>query len=437
MIGEDLIFIGHVDLAGQFRGKSVPATEWNTRVRDGVGWPPANAYLTAFGEIAACPDGSRGDLLVVPDADRVVRIDYADGTAPEHFALGGLQHLDGTPWAGCARAFATSMLARLERDRGLRLAGAFEHEFVLTGHVPAVNGSFNLQTQRREAGFARALVRALRLAGVEPDTFIPEYAPSQFEVTNGVAEGVAIADDAAILREVVRATATRCGHHATFTPVLRPGGIGNGVHLHLSLRTGDGTAATHDATRPGGLSRTAESFFEGVRRALPALVALTAGSAISYERLQPGRWSAAFNNLALQDREAGLRICPVRTRPDSDPARAFNVEFRAADATASPHLALGAIVAAGLDGLDRALTSPGLAEGDCAAMDTATLARLGIERLPATLAAALDRLAADPVLGAALPPGLLANYLAVKRHERASAEALDPETRFARYAQAY
>jgi glutamine synthetase len=437
MIGEDLIFIGHVDLAGQFRGKSVPATEWPTRVRDGVGWPPANAYLTAFGEIARCPEGSRGDVLVVPDSGRVVRIDYEDGSAPEHFALGGLQKLDGTPWIGCARAFALAMLARLERDHGLHVAGAFEHEFVLTTHTPAANGSFNLQTQRREAGFARALVRALRIAGVEPDTFIPEYAPAQFEITNGVATGIAIADDAAILREVTRATATRCGHRATFTPVMRPGGIGNGVHLHLSLRTLDGAPATHDPVRPAGLSVTAERFFEGVRRALPALVALTAGSAISYERLQPGRWSAAFNNLATQDREAGLRVCPVRTRPDSVPARAFNVELRAADATASPHLVLGAIVAAGLDGLDRQLASPGLVEGDCAAMDAATLARAGIERFPVDLPSALDRLAADPVLTAALPPYLLANYLAVKRHEWAGACALEPDARFARYALAY
>ena len=71
---------------------------------------------------------------------------------------------------------------------------------------------------------------------------------------------------------------------------------------------------------------------------------LTAPSAISYERLKPHRWSAAFNNLGLHDREASLRICPITTEDTESTARQFNFEFRAADAAASPYLALAGAV---------------------------------------------------------------------------------------------
>ena len=77
---------------------------------------------------------------------------------------------------------------------------------------------------------------------------------------------------------------------------------------------------------------------------MPALVALTAPSVVSYIRLVPHRWSAAFNNLADRDREAGLRICPTSAHDEAGRARQYNLEYRAADAAANPHLALAALL---------------------------------------------------------------------------------------------
>lgn len=437
MIGEDLIFIGHFDLAGQFRGKAVPAAEWKSRVVDGVGIPPANLYITPFGDISPCPSGPRDDLVIVPDPDRLVRIDFEDGSAPEHFALGSVMNLDGTPSPLCARNFAADMVQRLAKEHQLVLDGAFEHEFVIMDFEASVSGSFNNSTLRREAGFGRAAIRAMRLAGVEPDTFLAEYAPAQFEVTSNVTTGLAIADHAMLVREVVRATAFRCGRRISFSPVVRPGGLGNGVHVHLSLRNMRGEPITYDAARTTHLSQTAEHFFEGVRRAMPEIVALSAGSPVSYERLQPGRWSAAFNNLARQDREAGLRICPIRSQPGADPSKSFNVEFRAADATASPHLVLGAIIAAGLYGLRERLTCPGLADEDCLTMSALKRKQLGIERFPTSLDEALTRFESGPILAQYMPQPLRELFLALKRHELQRASTMSVEERFAAYASAY
>ena len=166
---------------------------------------------------------------------------------------------------------------------------------------------------------------------------------------------------------------------------------------------------------------------------MPEYIALTAPAVCSYYRLTPHRWSAAFNNLGAQDREAGLRICPVF----GGDAEGFHFEFRGGDGAASPHLALAALVQAGLDGLDAGLPAPAVTEEDLADAPPERLAELGVEALPKSLPAALDRLEASDWARASLGPTLLDVYL---RHKRAEVEIMDglsPEEVCARYARAH
>jgi glutamine synthetase len=95
-----------------------------------------------------------------------------------------------------------------------------------------------------------------------------------------------------------------------------------------------------DAENPGCVSNVGGSFVAGILQHLPALIAFTAPSPISGLRLLPHQWSASYTWFGNQDREASLRICPVPRIGKSDPAKAFNIEYRPADATACPHLAL-------------------------------------------------------------------------------------------------
>ena len=98
---------------------------------------------------------------------------------------------------------------------------------------------------------------------------------------------------------------------ASFAPIVDPAGVGNGVHVHFSLNDLQGNPVNHDAAGPQGVSDIAGGFIAGILKYMPALVAMTASSVPSHLRLTPHRWSAAFNNLGLRDREAGVRICPV------------------------------------------------------------------------------------------------------------------------------
>ncbi|MCZ6859792.1 MAG: glutamine synthetase family protein [Alphaproteobacteria bacterium] len=219
-----------------------------------------------------------------------------------------------------------------------------------------------------------------------------EWADRQYEVTVHPQLGIKAADHALSVRELARATAQRLDDPVTFTPIRDVNGAGNGVHIHMSLVDEAGTPATYDAARPGGLSEVAGQFAAGILHHLPDIIALMAPSLISYTRLTPHRWSAAFNNLGLRDREAALRICPVAELPGMDVAKQFNVEFRAGDSAANPHLQLAALVFAGLDGIRNRMAPPAPTEEDLSLLSAGELNRRGLVRLPESLPAALDRL---------------------------------------------
>jgi len=102
-----------------------------------------------------------------------------------------------------------------------------------------------------------------------------------------------------------------------------------------------------------------------------------------------------------------------------------NAELKAADGSCNPYLALGGLIAAGLDGIARALDPGDPVLVDPAAFSEQERERLGIHRLPASLGEALDALQRDTVLTTALGPLLLASFTAVKRGEIADFAAQD------------
>jgi len=414
---EDIIYVCTSDLAGKLRGKGFPSADLAARSVRGVGWTPTNVQITCFDTIADSPYGALGDLALVPDAATRVRIDFGDGGPPEDFALGVIRHLDGRPWECCTRSILQAALDRLQAAAGVRLFGAFEHEF----HMPERGGppgeGYTLAAFRSERAFAETVTAALRQGGITPDTVMREYGADQFELTVRPTLGVAIADQGVLAREIVRCVGERLGKRISFTPLRAPGSVGNGLHIHLSFRDDDDRPVTYDPAGQHGLSRAAGAFVAGVLRHIGSLVALTCPSVVSYQRLVPHRWSAAFNNLGVQDREAAIRICPVVAFDGSDPAPQFNFEYRAADAAASPHLQLAAIVHAGAAGIEDGLAAPEATAEDLSLLSAAALSARGLVRLPGSLAEALDRLEADSIVRGWFPEGLIDIYLAHKRNE--------------------
>ena len=439
MIKDEVVMFVTSDVSGQVRGKGVHLSNLEHRLKRGVGWVPTNVQITCFNTIADSPYGSTGDLVLVPDTDTKVRVDFDDSGPLEHFYIGNILHLDGTPWECCTRSLAQKAMAELEREAGLLFYSAFEHEFFYTGADSANWSGFGLDCYRQNASFAQTFIAALAKAGVDRDTFLPEYGPGQFEATISPSVGIRSADQSIILREMARATAARLNQRVSFSPIVTPESVGNGVHIHFSLLDKAKNPATYDPDRDLGLSETAGMFCAGVLKYMPSMVALTAPSAISYERLTPHKWSAAFNNLAVRDREAGLRICPVikMTETVGSAASQFNLEYRAADAAASPYLQLAVLVRAGLQGIKDKLPAPEATLGDLSLMSDNELSRIGVERLPQSLDRALELFANESIIKDWFPGNFADIYLKHKRQELSDAGNIEAEKLYERYSTIY
>ncbi|HWL71653.1 MAG TPA: glutamine synthetase family protein [Geminicoccus sp.] len=416
------------DLAAITRGRPVTHDRLDRIAQTGVGWVPANLCLTAFNVIAdPNPWGSTGDLRIIPDLQARFSTDRTGAPTLFDMVMGDLTELDGTPWSCCPRSQLKAALAALQEATGLRVQAAFEQELQLAPADPATppGHAFSFGALRAADPFAPRLMAAMEQAGIEPEMVLAEYGPHQFEVIHAPADALAAADRAVAIREIAREVALHLGRRASFTPKPERGGVGNGVHIHFSFLDEAGRPAMHDAAGPGGLSAVALAFLAGVLRHLPALTALTAASVPSYYRLAPHNWSASYTWLGERDREATLRICPTVRIAGRDIARQFNVEYRAADATANPYLALAALVRAGLAGITERLAPPPVVSGDPALMDEAECHRLGLRRLPLSLEAALAALEADATVTDWFGSAMIESYMAVKRAEIARLDGRD------------
>jgi glutamine synthetase len=441
----ELVALVCCDLGSIVRGRSLPRADLDAPLRTGVSWVPANHALTPLGPLAEPnPFGSTGDLRLLPDIATRVRVEAGDGASGGsalELVLCDIVGTDGTPWECCPRRFLRDALDELESELGARLSSSFEHEFQL---LPAPGSDrqaaalpFSLEAQRRAEPFAANVMGAVAEANLAPERFIAEYADSQFEIPVAPTDGLAGADCAVLIREVVREVARREGTRASFAPLLDPAQAGNGVHIHLSLLDASGRSLLYDAAAPGSLSELGGRFAAGILRHASALSALTAPSPVSGARLQPHRWSAGALCLAQQNREALLRLPPVLTLADADPATQLHIEYRGADAAANPYLALGAIVLAGVDGVRSQLPAPPILDRDPALLDAEDAARFGVGALPVGLSDALQALAEDEVARGWLSPLLYDAYTSIKRAELDAADGWDLEELCRRYAEIY
>lgn len=435
MTRNQLAFIATNDLAAQTRGRSMFAKDVDFTT--GCGWVPANLGIGPFGKIVDDHGfGSTGDLRLVPDKSSEMTISGVPNKPELKLFLADIRNIDGTPWQSCPRTFLREAVEEFRAETGLDILSAFEHEFMIPGDDEP-EPPFSLQAFRRLEPFGTELVHILESAGLEPETWLPEYGEHQWEVTLRPASPLVAADRAVVLRDIVRDYAHALGRQATFAPLLDPDGTGNGVHVHFSFLDADGNPVMHDADEPGEISRLTGSFAAGVLRHAAALTAIAAPSDVSYLRLSPHRWSAASSFLGQQNREAFLRICPPLTMDGRDPAGQINLEFRAADATSNPWILLGSLIRAGLQGIRDGLAAPLVVNSDLEDLSETEREAAGITELPGSLEDALDALEADEAFNSWFGPDLLRVHKAIKRAEIEELKNLSNAEKCERYSLSY
>jgi len=408
------------------------------RIGSGIGLTVAMQAMNALDQLQPVEGmGPVGEIRLVPDPETFRVLPYAPhtgGMVVDHVQL------DGTPAPVCQRCFLKRMEERLA-ERGARLEVAFENEFSLATQVdgqfvPIDSGlCFSTISATAAQDYLDELVAAFDTQGIVLEQYYAELGHGQHEISTGHAPALQAADQQVLTRETIRGVAANHGLVASLAPKPWPENAGNGGHIHFSLwDTDGGRNRFHDASAADRLSGEARSFIAGVLEHLPGLCGLTAPSFNSYHRIVPQYWAGAFVCWGHDNREAPVRVPSVFW--DFEEA-STNVELKAADASANPYLAVGALIAAGLDGLERGLEPPEPVEVDPATIDEHERAGRGIVRLPGTQAEALDALEADDVLTGALGPVLAQSYLAVRRSEwaaySAGDEAFEQQGHFSKY----
>jgi glutamine synthetase len=361
--------------------------------------------------------GPVGEIRLVPDVDTFRVLPYAPRVGA---MLVDQCALDGEPAGVCQRTFLKKMEGRLAA-RGAKLEVAFENEFSLATRVgadyaPIDSGlCFSTISATAAQDYVDDLVAALDAQRIVLEQYYSELGHGQHEISTQHAPALRAADEQLLVRETIRGVAAQNGLFASLAPKPWPDNAGNGGHIHFSLWDEGGTHNRfHDASAADRLSGEARSFIAGVLAHLPALCGLTVPSFNSYHRILPQYWAGAFVCWGHDNREAPVRVPSVFWGMEEP---STNVELKAADATCNPYLAVGGLIAAGLDGIERGLEPPDPVEVDPATIDKKERDARGIVRLPATQEEALDALEHDDVLMGALGPVLAESYLAVRRSE--------------------
>jgi glutamine synthetase len=410
-----------VDHGGIPRCKAAHRNSFERRARAGVGLAKGVMALDPSGLLHPASGLTPvGEVRLIPDLSTLTPLPFARGQA---MVSCDMTEPDATtPWEGCPRSALKRVLEWLAA-RGYRAVASYEAEFHVWGPDGPLDrtpyaASFALTPA---AEYVAELAETLEEMGIRPEQCHAEVGHGNLELSVGEAEALAAADRRVQVLETIRGVAHRMGLETTMAPKPYLEGAGNGHHLHVSLYEDD-APVLFDAS--GALSSQGSGFVAGLLEHMPAVMAFTAPSPNSYQRLAPGMWASAYAAYGPDNREAAVRIASPVAGAESATA---NVEIKPVDVTANPYLALAAVLTAGMDGMDRNLDP-----GEPTTVDPATLgeeerASKGIYPLPADLDEALDALEKDEALIEALGEPIVRTHLAVGRAQATMAKELPPE----------
>ncbi len=236
-----------------------------------------------------------------------------------------------------------------------------------------------------------------------------EVGESQQEIEISYEDVRKMADNLIVFKNLARAVAQDAGVFVNFMPKPFAGSAGSGLHCHLQLWKGDKNLFGDEST--DDLSEMAKSFIAGVLEHAPAITAIANPSVNSFKRLVPHCEAPVYISWGMMNRTALVRV-PLFTT-----AKKANIELRSPDSMANPYLLFAAILAAGMDGVNRRLQPPEPRKEDIFALSDQQRNLLGINALPTNLGEALDALENDDVIVAALGTEIVAKFIQVKQKE--------------------
>jgi glutamine synthetase len=409
--GISYVLAQFVDIHGVAKAKSVPVSHLPSVLKAGAGF----AGFAIWG-MGIEPHGP--DYMAVGDLPTLTTVPWQPGLA--RIVCDG--HVEGRPWAYDSRVALKQQVARLA-ERGWTLFSGLEPEFSLLrrgedgGLLPAdpsdtlAKPCYDYKGLSRIREFLERLSNGMRAVGIDVYQIDHEDANGQFELNFTYADCLTSADHFVFFKMAASEIANELGYICSFMPKPFSNRPGNGMHMHLSI--GDGQRNLfEDKSDPRGLhlSEMAYHFLGGLLAHAPALAALCAPSVNSYKRLVVGRsltgatWAPAYISYGDNNRSSMIRVPKGR------------LELRLPDGSANPYLATAAVIAAGLDGIERRLDPGEPRNVNLYDWSAQQLSEAGIGLLPQSLVIALDALEADTLICDALGP-VAHEFLRLKRME--------------------
>jgi len=402
-----------VDIHGAAKAKAVPVEHYGMVLGEGAGF--AGFALWGFG---MGPHGP--DYMGVGDPTTLIALPWMPGFA--RVACDG--HVRGAPYPYCSRVALKNQLKRLE-PKGLTMYAGMEPEFMLLKRL--ANGGlapfddtdtldkpcYDYKGLSRASAILDEISTSLRAVGVDVYQIDHEDGNGQFEVNFTYADVLQTADNFMLFKMAASEIARKHGVIATFMPKPFSNRTGTGAHFHISMGNKKTPNLFYDKSDQRGLklSTMGYQFLAGILTHARALTAVCAPTINSYKRLVVGRslsgatWAPAYITYGDNNRTACVRIPGGR------------IEMRLPDGSANPYLAGAAILAAGLDGIERRLDPGEPLNENLYEFSQKELKRRKIGLLPQNLAEAIDALEADEVVKAGIGGDLAKEFISVKRME--------------------
>ncbi len=397
------------DILGTLKGFAITVDDLEEVMRNGASFDGGSiAGLARSGEtdLVAVPDPATWQLLPWRPKENAVARMFCD-----------LRTADGQPEEADSREVLRRNLRRAS-DMGFTFYVAPEIEYFYLRSVeapaPLDKGGYFDQTGADNIGpdLRRDTVLALEEMGIPVKHSHHEVSQGQHEIVLRHTNALSMADAVITFRVVAKEIAAQRGVYASFMPKPFSSLHGSGMHTHMSLFQGDENAFFAPSEEMS-LSQTARQFIAGLIRHAGEITAVTNQWVNSYKRLVPGFEAPVFASWTSSGWGDLIRVPAFR----AGRAAGMRVEYRSPDAACNPYIAFSAMLAAGLEGIEKEYPMPEPVKGNLATMSEAELVECGISRLPATLDEAIRQAEQSSLLHRSLGPSVLEGFLSNKRIE--------------------
>jgi glutamine synthetase len=398
------------DIDGVIKNVEVPASQFDKALDGQIMFDGSS--IQGFTRI------EESDMLLVPDLETFQVFPWDTDHGKVGRLICDIAMPDGSPFAGCPRTALKNVVATAKK-MGYRMMAGPEAEFFLfqrnhegepLAQTHDTGGYFDLSPRDLGEEARRDITLVLEAMGFEVEAAHHEVAPGQHEIDFKYEDAVTTADAIVTFRFVVKKVALMHGLHATFMPKPIAGVNGSGMHTHQSLFDAKGKNAFYDPRGKWQLSNVARSYIAGLLDHARGLVAVTNPLVNSYKRLVPG-YEAPINVAWSEKNRSPMIRVPARRGVGT------RCEVRMPDPSCNPYLALAAMLASGLDGIERELECGEPVNRNIFDMSQREKRRLKIVQLPANLDEALGFLEKDAVLRSALGDHIFDHFIFNKRTE--------------------